>query len=317
MTQLVFSPSPHVHTPRTTRGVMLNVLLALLPATACALWYFGLPALEVLLLSVGTCVFTEWFVTKYMLGRPNTIGDFSAVVTGVLLALCLPSSLPWWATVAGGMVSIGIAKMAFGGLGCNIFNPALVGRVFLLISFPVAMTSWPLPDPGFGDADGVTGPTVLELLKHGADSESFLRGEMLVGYMGGSMGEVFSLGLLAGFLYLWVMRIVKIHIPLAMILGLAVVDVFAGFPVGLDIISGGFLLGAFFMATDYVSSPMTARGMWVYGILIGIITAVIRRWGAYPEGVSFAILLMNGATPLINRYMRPRRFSPKRKEVGA
>lgn len=332
---LVFSPSPHLHTSRTTRGAMIHVLVALLPAVACALYFFGLPALEVLLISIVACVGTEWAINRFMLRRPVTITDFSAVLTGVLLALNLPSNLPWWMVVAGSVMAIGIAKMAFGGLGCNIFNPALVGRVFLLISFPVAMTSWPLPDPGFGDADGATGATVLGMLKMAASTPFGADGATgasaaahlspwdvdvlpsFLGNIGGSMGEVSAVALLIGLVYLLAVRVIKIYIPLAICVGVAVIDIFAGFPIALDIVSGGLLLGAIFMATDYVTSPMTRGGMLLYGLLIGIITASIRRWGAYPEGMSFAILIMNGATPLINRYMRPSRFSPRRKEAIA
>ncbi len=317
MNTLIFSPSPHIHTSRTTSGAMRHVLIALLPAVACALWFFGMPALGVLLVSVAVCMATEWFITRYMLRRPSTLGDCSALLTGVLLALNLPANLPMWMVAAGSVMAIGIAKMAFGGLGCNIFNPALVGRVFLLISFPVAMTTWPLPDGGFGDADGATGATILSMIKLGnLDPESLDMSKLLAGDMGGSMGEVSALAILIGFLYLLVTKVIKWHIPVSIIVGLVAVDLIAGYPPLVDIVSGGLLLGAVFMATDYVTSPMTGRGMLVYGLLIGIITASIRRWGAYPEGMSFAILIMNGATPLINRYIRPERFSPRRKELA-
>lgn len=313
--KLILSTTPHIHTSRTVRGAMLHVVLALLPAVFCSLYFFGLPALAVLCVSVAVCVFTEWFITRYMLRRPSTVGDFSAVLTGILLALNLPANLPLWMVAAGAVMALGIGKMAFGGLGCNIFNPALVGRVFLLISFPVAMTCWPLPEAGFGDADGATGATVLSLVKLGQLNPSLLpENDMLWGSMGGSMGEVSALALLAGFVYLLFLRVIKWQIPVAVVAGLAIVDVLAGYPVLYDIFSGGLLLGAIFMATDYVTSPMTRRGMIVYGLFIGIITAAIRRWGAYPEGMSFAILIMNGFTPLINRYMKPHRFSPKKKK---
>lgn len=317
-TRLIFSPSPHLHTRRTTGAAMRHVLVALIPAILCSLYYFGLPALGVLLVSVASCVAVEWAVTRFMLRRPSSIADGSAVLTGVLLALNLPANLPLWMVVAGAIMAIGIAKMAFGGLGCNIFNPALVGRVFLLISFPVAMTSWPLPAAGFGDADGATGATILGMVKtSGADPSQFAVADMITGNMGGSMGEVSAAAILIGFVYLLAFRIIKPDIPVAIIVGLAAVDLAAGYPVGIDILSGGLLLGAVFMATDYVTSPMTRKAMWVYGIFIGIITAVIRSWGAYPEGMSFAILIMNGFTPLLNRYMRPALFSPRRKEAKA
>lgn len=315
---MIFSPSPHLHTGRTTPGAMRHVLVALIPSVAAALYFFGLPALEVLLVSIAACVATEWLITRYMLRRPSTIADCSAVLTGVLLALNLPANLPLWMVVAGSVMAIGIAKMAFGGLGCNIFNPALVGRVFLLISFPVAMTSWPLPSAGFGDADGQTGATLLSRISEGAvDPATVDSLQLFLGNIGGSMGEVSALAILIGFVYLLTVRVIKWHIPVAIAVGLVAVDLLAGYPPVVDLLSGGLLLGAVFMATDYVTSPMTSRGMLLYGVLIGIIPASIRRWGAYPEGMSFAILIMNGATPLINRYIRPQRFSPRRKEVPA
>ncbi len=287
---------------------MLHVLIALVPAAACAIFYFGWRAAAVLAVSVSACMATEWLITKYMLRHPCSLSDGSALLTGVLLGLNLPSSLPFWMVVAGAVMAIGIAKMAFGGLGCNIFNPALAGRVFLLISFPVAMTTWPLP----GATDGTTGATFLSLAKTGGSGFAYTTGDMLAGNIPGSMGEVSAIALIAGGIYLLALRVIKIWIPLSIIAGLAAVDLLAGFPVGLDIISGGLLLGAIFMATDYVTSPMTVRGMIVYGLLIGIITASIRRWGAYPEGMSFAILIMNGAVPLLDRYLRPRRSAPKK-----
>lgn len=311
---IIFSPSPHIHTRRSTDGIMRDVLVALLPATAASVLFFGLPALGVLAVSCLTCVAVEWAVTRFMLRRPSTITDGTALVTGVLLALNLPSSLPLWMVAVGAAMAIGIAKMAFGGLGCNIFNPALVGRVFLLISFPVAMTQWPVPLT----PDGVSGPTLLSLCKSGAaDPEAADLSAMLLGGMGGSMGETSAAAILLGFAYLLWRRVIKCIIPVCVVAGLAVVDLLAGYPVLTDVLSGGLLLGAVFMATDYVTSPVTPRGMAIYGVLIGVITAVIRRWGVYPEGMSFAILIMNGAVPLINRYVRPERFSPKRKEVAA
>lgn len=322
MKPLIFSPSPHIRSSRTTRGAMTHVIIALLPAVFCALWYFGLPALTVLFVSVASCMAVEWLITRFMLHRPSTLGDGTAMLTGILLALNLPSSLPWWMVAAGAVMAIGIAKMAFGGLGCNIFNPALVGRVFLLISFPVAMTTWPLPQEAFPltDAfsgastltDGTSGATVLATFKQGyVDFAGINYRSMLLGDMKGSMGEVSALALLLGFVYLLVVRVIKPHIPLSIIAGLCIIDFIADFPVLPDIFAGGLLLGAIFMATDYVTSPMTGKGMVVYGLLIGVITASIRRWGAYPEGMSFAILMMNGAVPLIDRYIKPRRYSPR------
>lgn len=312
MTKFISSPSPHIHTTDTVQSTMLHVLIALIPAVACAVYFFRTPALCVLAVCVAVCVATEWAMTRWMLRRPSTIADCSAVVTGVLLALNLPAGIPLWMAAAGAFVAIGIAKMAFGGLGCNIFNPALVGRVFLLISFPVAMTTWPLPATGGSDIDGATGATILSLLHTGEIAPSSIElTPMALGIMGGSMGEVSAIAILTGLIYMLAMGIVKIDIPLAIVAGMTGVDLLAGFPPQVDILAGGLLLGAVFMATDYTTSPMTRRGCMLYGLLIGIITACIRRWGAYPEGMSFAILVMNGATPLINRYIKPERYSPQ------
>lgn len=317
---LIFSPSPHVHTRRTVQGAMLHVIIALMPALLCALWYFGLPALRVTAVSIAACMATEWLITRFMLGRPSSLGNLSALLTGLLLALNLPASLPWWTEVMGAVFAVGIAKMAFGGLGCNIFNPALAGRVFLLISFPALMTSWPLAGSGFHAApDGATGATLLGRIKLGetvgADALSGL--DMFLGNMGGSLGETGALALILGFIYLLCTRVISWHIPVAIVATVAVADWALGAPVAANVLGGGLLLGAIFMATDYVTSPMTRTGMVVYGVLIGLITVVIRQWGAYPEGMSFAILLGNATTPLINLWLRPQRFSPRRKEVAA
>ncbi len=316
--QLIFSPSPHLHTHRSTNMLMRHVLIALLPAIACSLYYFGIPALITLVVSCLSCVGIEWAITRYMLHRPTSISDGTALLTGVLLALNLPANLPWWMTVAGAVMAIGIAKMAFGGLGCNIFNPALVGRVFLLISFPVAMTTWPLPEAGFGDADGATGATMLSLIKLNqlVPTDANIS-DMLLGNIGGSMGEVSAIAILIGFVYLLITRVISFEIPLSIIVGVIVIDLFAGYPIVVDLLTGGLLLGAVFMATDYVTSPMTRKGMVIYGVMIGIITASIRRWGAYPEGMSFAILIMNGCVPLLDRWFKPSRFAKARKEAKA
>lgn len=310
---MLISPSPHLHTTRTVRGIMLRVCCALLPAWAVGLWFFGMSVVWLTLVCVAVCVALEWAVTKFMLHRPSTINDLSAVLTGLLLAMNLPPTLPLWMAVIGAVFAMGIGKMCFGGIGRNIFNPALVGRVFLLISFPAAMTQWVLPD-------GATGATVLGLIKEGyltPENASVL--QIFLGEIGGSAGEISSAALILGGLYLVCDSVIKWQIPVAIILGVVALDLCVGFPPMVDIFSGGLLLGAIFMATDYSTSPMTKKGMWIYGLAIGVITVCIRRWGAYPEGVSFAILLMNGFTPLINNYFRPKRFSlkPKRKEAAA
>lgn len=285
---------------------MWHVVIALIPTTICALYFFGLPALEVIATAMAVSVVTEWLTARFMLGDAGKAALPSATLTGLLLALNLPSTVPLWTVAAGSVFAIGICKMAFGGLGCNIFNPAIGGRVFMLISFPVAMTTWPLPGGAFR-ADGHTGATLLSALKEGALPDSaYMFVDMLSGNMGGSMGEVSAAALLVGLVYLLAERIITWHIPVAIIGTVVVLDLSLGIQAGIDVLSGGLLLGAIFMATDYVTSPMTGKGMLLYGALIGVITVVIRRWGAYPEGVSFAILIMNGFTPLINKYMKPR-----------
>lgn len=310
--------SPHIRRKRTANMCMWHVVIALLPTSLCALYFFGLPALEVIAVAVGSCVCLEWAIARYMFGNSQKASLPSAALTGLLLALNLPAIVPLWTVVIGSLFAIGICKMAFGGLGCNIFNPALGGRVFMLISFPVPMTTWPLPGKAF-QADGHTGATLLSALKEGAlpDSEyEFVN--LLSGNIGGSMGEVSAAAILIGLAYLLFTRVITWHIPVAVIATVVVFDICLGVQTGIDVLSGGLLLGAVFMATDYVTSPMTHKGMMVYGAMIGIITVVIRRWGAYPEGVSFAILIMNGFTPLINKYMKPRIYGHgQRKEIAA
>lgn len=311
---LVVSASPHVHTSRTTAKCMWNVVIALIPALLCAFYYFGIGAVIVTAASVIGCVATEYLITRYMLGRPSTIANGSAILTGLLLACNLPSNLPVWIVLIGAVVALGIGKMSFGGLGCNIFNPALVGRVFLLISFPAQMTTWPLPLVNtWNYADATTGATILGSLKLGelnvADIDIL---DKMLGMAGGSLGEVGSIALIIGFIYLLATKVISWHIPVSIIATVALFSWCIGANPAVEILSGGLLLGAIFMATDYVTSPMCHRGMLLYGVLIGIITVVIRQWGAYPEGMSFAILIMNGFTPLINKYIKPRRFGERK-----
>lgn len=311
MTRLLFSSSPHIHTSATVSRIMLYVILSLVPSLVCALYYFGWRVAAIVAVSVATAVFAEWFINRFMLRRAPSVGDLSAVLTGLLLALNLPSSLPLWTVAMGSFFAISVAKMAFGGLGCNIFNPALVGRVFLLISFPALMTVWPLPGGGFG-ADGATGATILGRMKLGEDIDGILSySDMLLGHMGGSLGEVGAIAILLGFVFLLAAGVISWHIPVAVVGSAALFAWAIGEPVAMTVLSGGLLFGAVFMATDYVTSPMTRAGMIIYGILIGLVTVIIRTWGAYPEGVSFAILLGNGLTPLINRFVKPRRFAER------
>ncbi len=311
---LTVSLPPHIHAPGTTAGAMWRVVVALIPALACSMWVFGLGAAVVTVISVLACMGTEYFITRFMLKRRPTLGDGSAALTGLLLAMNLPSNLPPWTIVIGAVVAIGIGKMAFGGLGCNIFNPALVGRVFLLLSFPVQMTSWPLPGAGMEYLDAATGATVLGAIKMGELSASDINvADLLVGNTGGSLGEVGALALIVGGLFLVLSKVITWHIPVSVIASAALFSLSVGGDIAVELLSGGLLLGAIFMATDYVTSPMTRSGMLIYGAGIGVITIIIRHWGAYPEGVPFAILLMNGCTPLINRLCRPKRFGAERR----
>lgn len=324
MSNFTISPSPHVHGGDSIEKNMYGVLIALVPTFIFSIVFFGLGAILVTLTSVAACLVFEYVIQKYLMKQRPTIWDGSAIITGVLLAFNLPSSLPLWIVVIGALVAIGIGKMSFGGLGNNIFNPALVGRVFLLISFPVQMTTWPVPN-GFATADAVTGATPLALVKEAVkngqavgdtlSSVGITTGNLILGNIGGSLGEVAAIGLLLGFAYMLIRKIISWHIPVAIfatvivfsgILNLADPAQFAG-PV-FHLFTGGLMLGAIFMATDYVTSPMTHKGMLIYGVGIGLLTVIIRVFGAYPEGMSFAILIMNGFTPLINIYCKPRRF---------
>jgi electron transport complex protein RnfD len=271
---------------------------------------------------VAACLFFEWSINKYLLKNPaNTVLDGSAIITGVLLAFNLPSNLPAWIIILGALFAIGVGKMSFGGLGCNPFNPALAGRVFLLLSFPVQMTSWPLLGQLTSYMDATTGATPLALMKqaiHGnTDALSQLPDalHLFFGQNGGCIGEVSALALLLGLAYMLWKRIITWHIPISI---LATVFVFSGIMHWVDptkyaspliqLLTGGLMLGAIFMATDYVTSPMTKKGMLIYGVCIGLLTVIIRLFGAYPEGMSFAILIMNAFTPLINNYCKPKRF---------
>lgn len=318
--KLIVSLSPHIHTSRSVDKAMWSVVIALLPALAVAVWVFGSSALSVIIISSVTCLLTEWVIEKYMFHRPFTLSNGSALVTGLLLACNLPCTLPWWMTVIGAVVAIGIGKMSFGGLGRNIWNPALVGRVFLLISFPAAMTTWTTDVPSGVNAvngaspDASSGATLLATLNGGAASESsYDLMSISIGQMNGSLGEVGTIAILIGLIFLLATRIISWHIPVSVLGSAAILSWALGGNPLLDLMAGGLMLGAVFLATDYVTSPMTHKGQLLYGVLIGLITIIIRRFGSYPEGVSFAILLMNSFTPLINHYIKPRRFGERRK----
>lgn len=332
MKQLIVSPAPHAHSGDSVRKNMLLVIAALLPAYVISVAAFGWGALITTAISVAACVLFEWLITKFLLKQKPTICDCSAVLTGLLLAFNLPSNLPWWIVVIGALVAIGVAKMTFGGLGQNLFNPALVGRVFLLIAFPVQMTTWPRP-MGFHTSyvDAETGATPLALMKQivkGGDN-SVINDlpelwDMFAGWIGGSLGEVCALALLMGGIFLIIMRVITWHIPVSILATVALFAAVTGWCgalpegittlqyVAMSLCTGGIMLGAFFMATDYVTSPMTGWGKIIFGIGIGLIVMVIRTWGAYPEGMSFAILIMNACVPLLN-HIRPKRFGEKKK----
>ncbi len=320
--KLIVSPSPHIHGVDKTSRLMRDVVIALLPAFAVSVVVYGVNALVVTALSVASCVLFEFLIQRYLLRGPLTINNWSAVLTGLLLAFNLPSTLPAWQIVMGCFVAIAVAKMAFGGLGRNPFNPALVGRVFLLISFPVQMTSFaPVTRVA---TDAMSGATPLafvkEALKKGTSLDQIMPdlpsySDMLFGLRSGSLGEIAALALIIGFIYLLWRKVITWHIPVFVIGTMAA---FSGILHLADpshyisplfhLMAGGTLLGAIYMATDYVTSPMNTRGMLIYGIGIGLITILIRVFGAYPEGMSFAILIMNATVPLINKYVKPRRF---------
>ena len=305
---------------------MYGVIIALVPALLVSFLYFGIGSAVVCASSVAACVFFEWAITKYMLKRQPTITDGSAILTGLLLGFNLPSNLPVWIVIIGALVAIGVGKMTFGGLGCNPFNPALVGRCFLLASFPAQMTSWPVAGQLLSYVDANTEATPLSIMKVAIktgdasvleqlpSSLSLLLGNPGLNNGAGTIGEVCALALLIGFVYMLCRKIITWHIPVSI---LATVFVFSGLlhlsnpiyanPVA-TLLSGGLMLGAIFMATDYVTSPMTHKGQLIYGVAIGFLTVVIRNWGSYPEGMSFAILIMNALTPLINTYVKPKRF---------
>ena len=325
--ELIVSSAPHIHGRDSIQRNMYGVLVALIPVFVVSLCLFGVGALVVTLVSVASCLFFEWAIERFLMKRKQTtITDGSAIITGVLLAFNLPSNLPVWIIVLGALFAIGVGKMSFGGLGCNPFNPALVGRVFLLISFPVQMTNWPKLGQLASYTDVVTGATPLALMKQAVYGNVEALNQipdalkLFLGQNGGCIGEVSALALLAGFAYMLWKKIITWHIPVSI---LATVFAFAGImhladPVKyasplLHILSGGVMLGAIFMATDYVTSPMSTKGMLVYGVCIGLLTMIIRLFGDYPEGMSFAILIMNAFTPLINMYIKPKRFGEKQK----
>ena len=324
MNILTVSPSPHAYSEDNVPKLMYGVVLALLPAFLVSVFYFGLGMLVVTVISIVSCVIFEYLIQKYIMKTNPTHMDGSAALTGLLLAFCLPSNLPVGIILIGSLVAIGVGKMSFGGLGNNPFNPALVGRVFLFVSFPVAMTSYPEPGQWFAYLDASTGPTPLGLM-----SENLANGvpvqdimpllpsylDLFMGKMMGSAGEIAGFALLIGLFYMLWRKIITWHIPVSILFTVAVFTGILWLGNGekfadplFHILTGGLILGAVYMATDYVTSPMSVNGMLIYGAGIGILTVLIRSFGAYPEGIQFAILIMNGFTPLLNKYFKPKRF---------
>ena len=327
MNRLLVSPAPHIHAAVSTKSLMRDVVIALLPAVIVSVVFYGLGEIVVLGTSVVSCILVEYLITKFLLKKPSTVCDYSAVVTGILLALNLPYTTPWWVVFIGALFAVGVVKMTFGGLGQNIFNPAIAGRVFLLVSFPAYMTNWQMPGGLFG-VDAVSGATPLGLINEGImngqtvpeimSANGLSYSQMLFANIGGSVGEISALALLAGLVYLLVRKVIRPNITLSiwatvalvsLVFWLAAPDRFTD-PL-FNLLSGGMILGSCFMATDYVTSPMSVKGGIVYGIGIGFITLMIRYFGSYPEGMSFAILIMNSTVPLINMWFHQKKYGRK------
>ena len=324
MDKMIVSPSPHLHSPASTNSIMRDVVLALLPALVVMSLIYGWSSILVTAVSCVSCVGLEYEIARWLMHKPELLSGRSALVTGILLAMNLPSTTPWWIVLIGALVAIGVAKMSFGGLGQNIFNPAITARVFLLISFPVAMTNWATPHGFVNVVDAVSGATPLGLIKEGLKSgqtisEAIAASGLDVHYLlrdiGGSGGEVSALALLAGFVYLMMRKVVKPWIPLSILATIVLISsIFSGIDPqhftgpNFNLMTGGVLLGALFMATDYVTSPSSTLGGVIYGVGIGVIVMMIRYFGSYPEGMSFAILIMNCFVPLINKAFHQHKY---------
>ena len=316
----IVSPNPHIHAKVSTKSLMLDVIIALCPAVIVSFLFYGLSEIAIMAVSVASCVVLEWAITKYLMKKPATTGDLSAIVTGILLAMNLPPTCPLWVVFIGAVVAIAVAKMSFGGVGQNIWNPALVGRVFLLVSFPTFMTDWTVPAGFISNVDAFSGATLLgQVSILGAlEADKLVNLQTLFYNIGGSAGEISALALLAGWVYLLVRKVIKPWITLSIFATVALVACIfhmadpASYTGPLfNLLTGGVILGACFMATDYVTSPMSNWGGVIYGIGIGFIVMMIRYFGSYPEGMSFAILLMNTAVPLINIKFHQRKYGRK------
>ncbi|MEL1080020.1 RnfABCDGE type electron transport complex subunit D [Clostridioides difficile] len=317
--KLIVSSSPHVRSNEDTSYIMKQVIIALLPAAVAGVYFFRLNALSAMFFCILGTVGTEFLYQKFT-KQKSTIGDFSAVVTGLLLAFNVPASLPWWMCLVGGIFAILVVKMVFGGIGCNFVNPALAARAFLLASFPVAMTAWTQPGVNWigKNLDAVTTATPLSFLKNGAagladlSSNGISLADMMIGNIGGCIGETSAILLLLGGVYLMYKGIINYVIPVFYIATVFILTfLLGGFNITFAIyqlFAGGLMLGGFFMLTDYATSPMTKKGQIIYAVLAGLITTVIRMYGGYPEGVSYSILLVNCLAPLIDKFVRNRVF---------
>ena len=322
--KLIASSSPHIRSNENTRSIMLDVIIAMLPALFWAIYNFGFKALISVAVSVVACLFWEWLYRK-LLKKPQSIGDLSAVVTGMLLAFVCPPELPWWALIIGAFFSIVVVKQLYGGIGCNFLNPALAGRAILLASYATAMTTWTLPT---SKVDTVaSSATPLAIMKEGTVEKftelttNYSVADMFIGRVGGSLGEVSALALLLGGAWLLIRKVISWHTPVAFIGTVAILTLISA-PAGIDnvqymlynVFGGGLMLGAIFMATDYATSPVTKPGQLIFGIGCGLITCFIRRFGSYPEGVCYSILIMNCTTWLLDKYIRPTIYGAVKKE---
>ena len=322
--KLIASSSPHIRSVENTRSIMLDVIIAMLPALFWAIYNFGFKALLSVVVSVVACLFWEWLYRK-LLKKPQSIGDLSAVVTGMLLAFVCPPELPWWALVIGAFFSIVVVKQLYGGIGCNFLNPALAGRAILLASYATAMTTWTLPSSKLDTV--VSTATPLAIMKEGTVEKftelttNYSVADMFIGRVGGSLGEVSALALLLGGAWLLIRKVISWHTPVAFIGTVAILTLISA-PAGIDnvqymlynVFGGGLMLGAIFMATDYATSPVTKPGQLIFGVGCGLITCFIRRFGSYPEGVCYSILIMNCTTWLLDKYIRPTIYGAVKKE---
>ena len=321
--KLIASSSPHIRSNENTRSIMLDVIIAMLPALVWAIYNFGFKALISVVVSVVACLFWEWLYRK-LLKKPQAIGDLSAVVTGMLLAFVCPPELPWWTLIIGAFFSIVVVKQLYGGIGCNFLNPALAGRAFLLASYATWMTTWAIPQIR---PDVTSAATPMAIMKEGTEEafttlmSNYSIGDMFLGKVGGSLGEVSALCLLVGGVYLLIRKVISWQIPVAYIGTVAILTLIAA-PAGIDnvqymlynVFGGGLMLGAIFMATDYATSPVTKPGQIIFGIGCGLLTCFIRRFGSYPEGVCYSILIMNCTTWLLDKYIRPTIYGAVKKE---